>query len=43
MKKPHHKYKKEIDTNKTISIKYQKYFYCVKLIVTIIVMERPFQ
>ena len=33
MKKPHHKYRKDIDTCKNISIKYQKYFYCVNLIV----------
>ncbi len=43
MKKPHHKYKKEIDTNKIISIINQKYFYCVNLIVAIIAKERPFQ
>ena len=43
MKKPHHKYKKEIDTNKIIPIKYQNSFYCVNMIVAIKAMEHPFQ
>gem|GEM_PF-5680273 len=42
MKKPHHKYKKEINTNKINSIKYQIYFYCVNMIVDIIAKGRPF-
>ena len=42
MKKPRRKYKKEINTNKTISIINQKYFYCVRLIVAIIAKGRPF-
>ena len=42
MKKPRHKYKKEIEQSKIISINNQKEFYCVNLIVEIIVKERPF-
>ena len=42
MKKPRHKYKKENEQSKIISINNQKEFYCVSLIVGIIGEERPF-